>query len=69
MPDNDWKRSVRRWRQLSPEEQLRISLARIPRKVARSMAFEGEPVDEQMLERELKRLLEERAGSSRGLGE
>ena len=69
MPDNDWKRSVRLWRQLPPEERLRISLARIPRKVARSMAFEGEPVDEQMLERELKRLLEERAGSCRGSGE
>lgn len=61
MAENDWKRSVRLWRQLPPEEQLRIRLAGIPHKVARSMAFEGEPVDEQMLERELKRLLKERS--------
>ena len=61
MVEQDWKRSIRRWRQLPPEEQLRIRLSRIPRHVARSMAFEGEPVDEQMLERELNRLLKERA--------
>jgi len=58
MPEPDWQEDVRRWRQLPSEEQLRISLRRIPRKVARSMAFEGEPVDQRMLETELEKLLE-----------
>jgi hypothetical protein len=54
----DWQENVKRWRQRSPTEQRRISLQMIPRKVARSMAFEGEPVDEQQLEAELQQLLE-----------
>ena len=49
-----WKQVTEQWQQLSPEEQRRIRLSRIPRKVARSMAFEGEPVDEKMLEAELR---------------
>ena len=57
MSATNWQEAIRRWRQLAPEEQRRISLSRIPRKVARSMAFEGEPVDEEMLEAELERLL------------
>jgi hypothetical protein len=32
----------------------------MPRKVARSMAFEGEPVDEKMLQQELERLVRRR---------
>jgi len=51
----NWKQAIARWRKLPPEEQDRIRLARLPRKVARSMAFEGEPVDQRMLERELDR--------------
>lgn len=51
----DWKQVVEQWRKLSAQEQLRVRLSRIPRKVARSMAFEGEPVDEKMLEDELSR--------------
>ena len=35
--------AIRRWRALTPEEQRRLRLQRIPQKVARSMAFEGEP--------------------------
>ena len=58
MPEPEWQESVRRWRNLPPDEQLRISLRRIPRKVARSMAFEGQPADERMLETELEKLLE-----------
>ncbi|KAB2930578.1 MAG: hypothetical protein F9K24_16175 [Leptonema illini] len=53
MEEVRWEQIVERWRALSPEEQLRIRLSRIPRRVARSMAFEGEPVDERMLEAEL----------------
>lgn len=56
----DWIEAIEAWRRLSPEEQDAIRLRRLPRKVARSMAFEGEPVDEAMLERELERLLRER---------
>lgn len=52
----DWKQTIKRWRTLTPEEQARIRLASLPRKVARSMAFEGEPVDQRILERELDRL-------------
>ncbi len=51
----DWKQTIERWRKLTPEEQARIRLARLPRKVARSMAFEGEPVDQRKLEQELDR--------------
>ena len=47
---------IERWRDLTPQEQARIRLGRLPRKVARSMAFEGEPVDQRILERELDRL-------------
>jgi len=51
----DWKQVVEQWRKLPRSEQRHIRLARIPRKVARSMAFEGESVDEKMLEAELER--------------
>lgn len=52
-PRMDWRDVVVAWQQLSPEEQLRRRLERIPEKVARSMAFEGEPVDIEMLKRYL----------------
>ena len=51
----DWKQAILNWRKLPPEEQRRIRLSRIPRKVARSMAFAGEPVDQAMLEVALER--------------
>ena len=51
----DWKQIVEQWRRLPPSEQMRIRLSKIPRKVARSMAFEGEPVDQKLLEAELER--------------
>ena len=54
----DWKGVVDQWRKLSADEQRHISLSRIPGKVARSMGFEGEPVDPQMLETELERLMQ-----------
>ena len=40
------------WRALSPEERLRREWAQIPRSVALSMAFAGEPVDIAVLEAE-----------------
>ena len=52
----DWKEVIKHWRNLPPEEEIRIRLARLPRKVARSTAFENEPVDQQPLEQELNPL-------------
>ncbi len=40
----NWKENIARWRGLTPEEKLRRRWEAIPQKVARSMAFEGEPV-------------------------
>ncbi len=51
----DWQIIIEQWRKLPAAEQQRVRLAAIPRKVARSMAFAGEPVDQEMLEAELKR--------------
>ena len=58
MPNTNWQAITAEWRKLSPEQKRAVRLNRIPRKVARSMAFEGEPVDEKMLEEELQRLIE-----------
>jgi hypothetical protein len=66
MRNMDWKRAIERWRALPPEEQSRLRRERIPRNVAESMAFEGEPVDLQTLEAEHARRLKERAASRRG---
>jgi len=49
-----WQEAIDRWRRLSPEKQREIRRARIPRDVARSMAFEGELVDEEQLRRRLE---------------
>ncbi len=56
MPRMDWIEAINHWRSLPLAEQQRRRLASLPRQVARSMAFEGEPVDQAMLEAELKRL-------------
>ncbi len=40
----NWKENIARWRNLSPEEKLRSRWEAIPLNVARSMAFECEPV-------------------------
>lgn len=55
----DWRAVVEAWAQLSPDEQLRRRLERIPEKVAMSMAFEGEPVDVEMLKQHLAALIRE----------
>lgn len=51
----NWIEAIRRWRQLTLQQRREIRLANLPRKVARSMAFDGEPVDQVMLETELAR--------------
>lgn len=52
----NWITAIHQWRHLSPEQQRQIRRRRVPRKVARSMAFEGEPVSQKMLEAELDHL-------------
>lgn len=56
MPSMNWKQAIDRWRELPPEERVRIRRDRIPLNVAESMAFEGEPVDLEMLRMEHARL-------------
>jgi hypothetical protein len=41
----DWIEAIRQWRALPEEEKLRRRLESIPRQVAQSFAFEGEPVE------------------------
>lgn len=48
----DWEEAIRQWRALPEEEKHRRRWENIPRSVARSFAFEGEPVDLAMLEAE-----------------
>lgn len=52
MSDMDWKEAIRQWRALPEAEKRRRRWANIPRSVAQSFAFEGEPVDLAMLEAE-----------------
>lgn len=40
----NWKENIAQWRDLTPGEKLRRKWEAIPLDVARSMAFEGEPV-------------------------
>lgn len=46
----DWKQAIVAWKKLPPEEKARRRWQRIPRNVAQSMAFEGEPVSLESLE-------------------
>ena len=57
-----WKETIDQWRTLPPQRKQEIGIRRIPRKVARNMAFEGEAVDLELLEKELERLLTRRVG-------
>ena len=66
MPKTNWQEITAEWRKLSPEQKRAVRLSRIPSKVARSMAFAGEPVDEKMLEEELQGLIE--AGAKKQAG-
>ena len=44
-----WQTNIERWRALPSDQRTREEWQRIPRQVAQSMAFEGEPVDLQWL--------------------
>jgi hypothetical protein len=49
------KENIDHWRSLTAEEKLRLRWEAIPQKVARSMAFEGEPVTEERIRAGLAR--------------
>jgi hypothetical protein len=40
-----WQQKIAEWRKLKPAERKARRWADVPRQVAASMAFEGEPVD------------------------
>lgn len=48
----DWREAIRQWRALPEAEKRRRRWRSIPRRVAESFAFEGEPVNLAMLEAE-----------------
>ena len=48
--------NIHRWRALTSDEQRRLRLAGIPQKVARSMAFAGEPVPADWMATQQRRL-------------
>lgn len=52
----NWKENIARWRALPPEEKLRRRWEAIPQAVARSMAFEGEPVPVERIQETLARI-------------
>jgi hypothetical protein len=45
----DWKENILKWRVLSPERKLQLRWEAIPASVVRTMAFENEPVSEEMV--------------------
>jgi len=56
MEDAKWKQAIERWRKLPEAEKQAIRWKMIPRSVAASMAFAGQPVDLAMLEEEHARV-------------
>ena len=52
----NWLDAIANWRKLSPEEKLRRRWESIPERVARSMAFESEPVSLPLLRESLARI-------------
>ncbi len=52
-----WIQAIQKWRAISPDNQRAIRLSHVPAKVAHSMAFEGEPVDQKILEAKLASLI------------
>lgn len=46
MQQSDWKQAVEAWQQLPSQEKARRRWQRIPRNVAQSMSFAGEPVSQ-----------------------
>ena len=59
MPNYSLLEARRQWRALPPDVRLRRNLDAIPRRVANSMAMEGEPVDEARIREYLERRIRE----------
>lgn len=64
MQDEDWVQAIERWRKLPAEERRRRHQEAIPRRVANSMAMEGEPVDEEWIRERLAHLIKKAEGST-----
>ncbi len=62
----NWKENIARWRSLTQEEKLRRNWEAIPLDVARSMAFEREPVAVEEI-REIASMLSPFQGNPDGL--
>lgn len=52
----NWQDNIARWRSLPPQDKTRRRWESIPERVARSMAFEDEPVNLQILRETLARI-------------
>ena len=59
MPNYRLLEAIQNWRRLTPEDRLRRNLEAIPRRVANSMAMEGEPVDEARIREHLEKRIRE----------
>ena len=57
MSDEEWIEAIEKWRSLPVEERKRRHLEAIPRRVANSMAMEGEPVDEDWIRERVAHLI------------
>jgi hypothetical protein len=64
MPTSTWREAVEHWRSLSAEERRRRHIDAIPGRVARSMAMENEPVDENWIRQRLARRMRRLATST-----
>ena len=53
MSEITWIKAIERWRGLTDAGRRRHHLEAIPRRVANSMAMEGEPVDEEWIRERL----------------
>ena len=63
MSDRRWIEAIEHWRSLPEEERRRRHQKAIPRRVANSMAMEGEPVDEAWIRERLARRVQPPATS------
>ena len=64
MENEDWIQSIENWRKLPAEERRRRHQESIPRRVANSMAMEGEPVDEECIRKRLAHLIYKDKGTT-----
>ena len=68
MAKEKWIEAIESWRRLPAEERRRRHLEAIPRRVANSMAMEGEPVDEEWIRQRLAHLIHKNEDSKPDAG-